>query len=78
MVGGTNVYPQLTEDRLAMHPDVGDVAVIGAPDEDMGEIVMAVVEPARPGMDRDALDQRAGHPLRRPADHPSAQEMGCH
>lgn len=55
VVGGTNVYPQLTEDRLAMHPDVGDVAVIGTPDDDMGEVVMAVVEPAKPGMDRDAL-----------------------
>ena len=55
VVGGTNVYPQLTEDRLAMHPDVGDVAVIGTPDPDMGEVVMAVVEPSHPGMDKDAL-----------------------
>ncbi|MEM9140192.1 MAG: AMP-binding protein, partial [Pseudomonadota bacterium] len=46
VIGGTNVYPQLTEDHLAMHPDVGDVAVIGTPDEDMGEVILAVVEPS--------------------------------
>lgn len=44
--GGVNVYPQEVENVLAEHPAVGDVAVIGVPDEDMGQSVLAVVEPA--------------------------------
>ena len=45
--GGVNVYPQEVEDALALHPAVLDVAVIGVPDEEMGEAVKAVVQPAR-------------------------------
>ena len=48
--GGVNIYPQEIEDQLAMHPAVHDVAVIGVPDEEMGESVFAVVQPA-PGVD---------------------------
>jgi acyl-CoA synthetase (AMP-forming)/AMP-acid ligase II len=43
--GGVNVYPQETENVLVMHPAVADVAVIGVPNEDLGEEVKAVVEP---------------------------------
>jgi long-chain acyl-CoA synthetase len=43
--GGVNVYPQETENALIMHPAVADVAVIGVPNEDLGEEVKAVVEP---------------------------------
>jgi long-chain acyl-CoA synthetase len=46
--GGVNIYPQETENVLTMHPAVADVAVIGAPDPDMGERVVAVVQPADP------------------------------
>lgn len=42
--GGVNIYPQEIENVLAMHPKVADAAVIGAPDPDMGERVVAVVE----------------------------------
>ena len=45
ITGGVNVYPQETEDVLVMHPKVFDVAVIGVPDEIMGEAVKAVVQP---------------------------------
>ncbi len=45
ITGGVNVYPQETEDVLIMHPKVADVAVIGVPDEEMGESVKAVVQP---------------------------------
>jgi acyl-CoA synthetase (AMP-forming)/AMP-acid ligase II len=44
--GGVNIYPQETENVLAMHPKVADVAVIGVPNEDFGEEVKAVVQPA--------------------------------
>ncbi len=43
--GGVNVYPQETENILVMHPKVADVAVIGVPDEELGEQVKAVVQP---------------------------------
>ena len=41
--GGENVYPAEVENVLAAHPRVGDVAVIGVPDEKWGEAVKAVV-----------------------------------
>jgi fatty-acyl-CoA synthase len=44
--GGVNIYPQEIEDALTLHPDVADIAVIGVPDEEMGERVVAYVEPA--------------------------------
>lgn len=43
--GGVNIYPQEIENALGEHPAVGDVAVFGAPDADLGERVVAVVEP---------------------------------
>jgi long-chain acyl-CoA synthetase len=47
--GGVNIYPQAIEDALITHPKVGDVAVFGVPNEEMGEEVKAVIEPA-PGI----------------------------
>src|SRR6266568_3499073 len=44
--GGVNIYPQETENLLSGHPAVVDVAVIGVPNEDLGEEVKAVVQPA--------------------------------
>ncbi|MFP5577045.1 MAG: AMP-binding protein [Acidimicrobiia bacterium] len=44
--GGVNIYPQEAENVLAMHPKVYDVAVFGVPNEDFGEEVKAVVQPA--------------------------------
>lgn len=45
VTGGENVYPAEVENALMAHPDVGDVAVIGVPDERWGEAVKAVVVP---------------------------------
>ncbi len=42
--GGVNIYPRETEDVLVMHPEVVDVAVLGTPDEEMGEQVTAFVQ----------------------------------
>jgi long-chain acyl-CoA synthetase len=44
--GGVNIYPAEIEAALLSHPTVGDAAVFGIPDEEWGEQVKAVVEPA--------------------------------
>ena len=44
--GGVNIYPQEIEDALIMHPDVADAAVFGVSDDEMGQRVFAVIEPA--------------------------------
>jgi long-chain acyl-CoA synthetase len=43
--GGVNIYPQEIENLLVTHPKVMDAAVIGAPEPDLGEQVIAVVQP---------------------------------
>lgn len=43
--GGVNIYPQEIENLLVTHDKVMDAAVIGAPDPDLGEQVVAVVQP---------------------------------
>ncbi len=44
ITGGVNVYPQESENALVMHPAVADVAVIGVPDEELGETALACVQ----------------------------------
>ena len=44
--GGVNIYPQMIEDALCLHPMVHDVAVIGVPNPDFGEEVKAIVQTA--------------------------------
>ncbi|MEO3813717.1 acyl-CoA synthetase [Sphaerisporangium sp. B11E5] len=44
--GGANIYPAEIENELVVHPKVADVAVFGIPDEEWGEQIKAVVEPA--------------------------------
>jgi long-chain acyl-CoA synthetase len=43
--GGVNIYPQEIENLLITHPKVADAAVVGAPCEEMGEQVVAVIQP---------------------------------
>ncbi|NKQ51961.1 acyl-CoA synthetase [Amycolatopsis sp. K13G38] len=59
--GGVNIYPREIEDTLALHPKVADVAVIGVPDNEMGEQVKALVQPAPEveadaGLERELID----------------------
>lgn len=53
--GGVNIYPQEIENLLVSHPCVVDAAVIGAPDDDLGERVVAVVQALNPSQAGDAL-----------------------
>lgn len=46
--GGYNIYPREIEEVLATHPGVSQVAVIGLPDETLGEEVCAVIVPSDP------------------------------
>jgi long-chain acyl-CoA synthetase len=46
IAGGVNIYPAEIEGEILAHPGVGDVAVFGVPDDDMGEQIKAVVEPS--------------------------------
>ncbi len=52
--GGVNVYPQEAENVLITHPKVTDVAVLGVPNDDFGEEVKAVVQPAEMPTDDEA------------------------
>jgi acyl-CoA synthetase (AMP-forming)/AMP-acid ligase II len=54
-VGGFNVVPAEVEAVLLAHPDVANAAVIGIPDERMGEALTAFVSP-RPGAGLNAAD----------------------
>ncbi|THD61893.1 MAG: acid--CoA ligase [Phenylobacterium sp.] len=44
LVGGSNVYPAEIEAALEEHPQVQSVAVIGLPDDDLGNIIHAIVQ----------------------------------
>ena len=48
--GGSNIYPREVEEVLLEHPGVSEAAVVGAPDAEWGEVVVAfivgAVEPA--------------------------------
>jgi long-chain acyl-CoA synthetase len=60
--GGVNIYPAEVDAVLLEHTTVGDAAVIGVPDDEWGEAVLAVIE-LQPGVDAsDALaDELLAH-----------------
>ncbi len=64
--GGMNIYPREVEEALLHHPAVQAVAVVGRPDPEWGEAVMAFVVPADAGappstddLDRTCLERIA-------------------
>ena len=70
--GGENIYPKEIEDVLTSDPSVAAAAVLGAPDERWGEVVVAFVEP-EPGADIDisvleAVCRRTLSRFKRPSD----------
>jgi HIP---CoA ligase len=48
IVGGFNAYPAEIEQLMLAHPDLAEVAVVGVPDQRLGEVGRAFVVP-RPG-----------------------------
>ncbi|MBQ3176879.1 MAG: long-chain fatty acid--CoA ligase, partial [Clostridia bacterium] len=49
ITGGENLYPVQIEDFLRKHDKIKDCAVIGLPDDRLGEIAAAIIE-IKPGM----------------------------
>ncbi len=45
IVGGLNVYPREIEEYLIEHEEIQEVAVVGVPDDELGEVVAAAVVP---------------------------------
>jgi long-chain acyl-CoA synthetase len=52
--GGSNIYPREVEEALLRHPGVREVSVVGQPDAEWGEIVVAFV--VGEGLSAEALD----------------------
>ncbi|MEU8144447.1 AMP-binding protein [Nonomuraea sp. NPDC048901] len=60
--GGVNIYSAEIEQHLITHPSVSDVAVIGVPDPEWGQSVLAMVQPADPAMvGEDLADELAAY-----------------
>jgi len=59
LVSGFNVYPNEVEEVLAAHPGVLECAVVGAPSEETGEMVVAHVVMKDPAVSTDALRAHA-------------------
>jgi long-chain acyl-CoA synthetase len=57
LVSGFNVYPNEVEAVIATHPAVADAAVVGVPDDETGEIVVAFVTPKDPSVTEEAIRQ---------------------
>ena len=70
IAGGVNIYPREIEDVLVVHPKVADVAVIGVPNDDLGEEVKAA---GRAGRRRRAVAGGRGRAASRAADEQLAR-----
>ncbi|MBI3504703.1 MAG: hypothetical protein HY059_07665, partial [Proteobacteria bacterium] len=56
ITGGSNVYPREVEEALQAHPRVAEVSVIGVPDSEWGERVVAFVVARDGSLDAAELD----------------------
>lgn len=59
LVSGFNVYPNEVEEVIASHSDVEEAAVIGVPDETMGELVRAYVVARSPDLSEEEVIRHA-------------------
>ncbi|MEN3284473.1 MAG: hypothetical protein V7607_5613 [Solirubrobacteraceae bacterium] len=67
--GGSNIYSREVEEVLATHPEVREVSVIGRPDDDWGEVVVAYVVGQASAEDLDALCLDRIARFKRPKDY---------
>ncbi len=67
--GGSNIYPREVEEVLLRHPGVREVSVIGRPDREWGEAVVAYVVGEAPPAELDALCLDAIARFKRPKDY---------
>ena len=63
LVSGFNVYPNEVEAVIATHPGVADTAVVGVPDDECGEIVVAFVTKKDPSLTEDGVRQHCKQSL---------------
>ena len=63
LVSGFNVYPNEVEAVIATHPGVAETAVVGVPDDECGEIVVAFVTPKDESVTEDAIRQHCKQSL---------------
>ncbi len=67
--GGSNIYPREVEEVLLKHGRVREVSVIGRPDREWGEVVVAYVVGDAPAAELDALCLSAIARFKRPKDY---------
>jgi len=67
--GGSNVYPREVEEILLQHPQVREASVIGRPDREWGEIVVAYVVGTAQAEELDALCLGSIARFKRPKDY---------
>jgi len=67
--GGSNIYPREVEEILLKHPAVREVSVIGRPDREWGEVVVAYVVGEAPPAELDALCLASIARFKRPKDY---------
>ncbi len=76
--GGSNIYPREVEETLLAHPGVAEVSVVGRPDAEWGEVVVAFVvarEPAPAPAELDALCLSAIARFKRPKEYRFVAEL---
>jgi acyl-CoA synthetase (AMP-forming)/AMP-acid ligase II len=75
--GGENIYPTEIEDVLFSHPDVEEAAVIGEPDDEWGEKVVAYVvgDTTEETLDEYLRDSDALADFKRPRDYYFVKEL---
>ena len=75
--GGENIHPLEVEDVLARHPGVAEVAVIGAPDDRLGQRVVAVVagSATEAELDRHCLSSETLARFKRPREYRFVAEL---
>ncbi|MGD9922314.1 MAG: AMP-binding protein, partial [Pseudorhodoplanes sp.] len=67
--GGSNIYPREVEEVLLRHPGIREVSVIGRPDPEWGEVVVAYVVGEADSADLDTLCLNAIARFKRPRDY---------